>query len=72
MDDCPASPWAPAEISNLDWYALRSSSLEGSLPESYTSSFGTPGLSFLTMIALIECIQASLSSTGTPTCFHKP
>ena len=28
-DDCPASPWAPTGIPNLDWYSLSSSSLEG-------------------------------------------
>ena len=72
MDDCPAFPWAPIGIPNLDWYAIRSSSSEGSLPESYTSSdLGTPGLSFLTMIALIGCIQASLFSKGIPTCLHR-
>ena len=47
VDDCPASPWAPIGIPNLGWYALRSSSSEGSLPESYTSSvLGIPVLSF--------------------------
>ena len=72
VDDCSTSPWAPAGIPNLDWYALISSSYEGSFPELYTS-FGlvTPGFSFLTIIALIGCIQASLSSKGTPACLHR-
>ena len=59
MDDYSASPWAPDGIPNLDWYALSSSSSESSFPESYTFlSLGTLGLSFLTVITLIECIQA--------------
>ena len=73
MDDCPASPWASTGIPNLDWDALRSSSSKVSLPESYTSScLGTLDLSLLTMIALIGCIQTSLSYKGTSTCLHRP
>ena len=46
---------------------------EGSLPKSYTASGrGTPDLSRLTIIVLIGCIHASLSSKGTPTCLHRP
>ena len=47
--------------------------IENSFPKSYaSSSLGTPGLSFLTMIVLIWCMQASLSSKGTPACLHRP
>ena len=69
VDDCLASPYEPSGIPNLDCYALSSSSFEGSLLKSYTSSgLSTPGLSFLTIIALIGCIQASLSFRSWASC----
>ena len=47
--------------------------IQGSLPESYIySGRGTPGLSFLTDIAFMGCIHASLSSRGTPALLNKP
>ena len=69
----PASPWGlPRGQTGLDTLQAHPYP-RVHCPESYIAPVcGTPGLSRLTIIALIGCIHTSLSSKGTPACLHRP